>query len=246
MHGGEIRLDLGYRVWRGDPNKDDSWRPVSCFQSIGLNTIALLQAIKQFTSDEEFLVLQDDCVFIPNFMEEYEKSYAMLPNDWQMVYLTDKYHFRPETCRINERVCRGIPMCSHSILLKRSIIDEIADILRCGASACQHDDVALVLETRRRNLPVYTFSPGLTSQHTIDEVQKKQQDEAYSVDPNWISSLHSTTDRLGCHENEWRQLIAKLQAYEILKRVDPAKLVGELTEELRQEVAANRSKFFSE
>jgi GR25 family glycosyltransferase involved in LPS biosynthesis len=131
--------------------------------SLVLGHLALYRAML-LTDQQEFLVVEDDCFFVPNFAEEFAQSYQALPSDWEMAYLGYCCVDTLPKHEINNRIAvYNYPLCTHAILYKRSVINTILnkiDVL------CEPIDIAL----HTLVLPYvkcYCFDPQLANQRTI-------------------------------------------------------------------------------
>lgn len=123
----------------------------------------LLWTLAHERPDEEVLIFEDDAIFVPNFREEFARSCAALPADWEVAHVghccTEGKPVEP----VNDRVSViRYPLCCHAVLWKRHALREaIAGIKR--ASLSSHSDIILS-RTVYPKLRHYTFTPGLVHQ----------------------------------------------------------------------------------
>ncbi len=116
----------------------------------------------QYTPEDEWLILEDDCAFQGDFREEFAKSYSQLPPDWQFVFVGGCCEQVHQV--ISPRVALGSSMCTHAYMVRRSAL---ATLLEETQKVCNHLDI-LLLEKVLPQLRSYLFVPFLARQHTLD------------------------------------------------------------------------------
>jgi len=113
--------------------------------------------------EDEVLIFEDDVVFVPHFREEFARSYAALPLDWDVVHVGHCCTEDKKTLLVNERV-REIrePLCCHAVLWKKSALRFALAQLR-KASFSTHSDI-LAAHLVYPHLRHYSFVPPLVLQ----------------------------------------------------------------------------------
>jgi hypothetical protein len=216
IFGTNIRLDTGFRAF-SQTTPNIGWRAGGGQLSLIINHMLLLESIKKLTNDDEFLVLEDDCFFVDNFVEEYEKSRACLPENWKVAYLSDKYFSHLIGERVNDRVCKDIPLCTHAILYHRRGIDDILDILHNDWAYSLQIDSMLIRGIKERNIPAYTFSPGLALQMSMEELSKHEKENWDKLE--WPTTLSGKCqDGLDKKEDIFRIELNILSTAETLRK----------------------------
>lgn len=134
-----------------------------------LSHIAALMKCK----GDSIFIFEDDSVFVDNFWEELDKSLAVLPDDWDMVYL-GAHILRTEI--VNDRWRRSIECSStHAYLVKASVITKLIDRAMTHKG---HVDVAY--STLHNELKAYIARPTLISQEAgFSDIQKVEVDYNY-------------------------------------------------------------------
>lgn len=112
----------------------------------------------------EVLFFEDDVRLCAGFAEEFRRSLAAVPADWQMVYVGHCCADGKPTIRYNDRAAAvHWPLCTHAYLLRRSALDVL---LEHAAEAKTHIDQLLVENVlNHHKLQCYTMLPGLATQH---------------------------------------------------------------------------------
>jgi len=76
-----------------------------------------------FNHEDSGIILEDDCILVPNFQEEFEKSYTALPVTWEVAYLGYCRTEEHPKIKINDRITIiQYPLCTHAILYKRNVL----------------------------------------------------------------------------------------------------------------------------
>ena len=127
--------------------------------------------------DEEFFILEDDCVFSKDFNSKFEKLYSNLPKDWDMVYVG---WVPVGSNNPGQQICKGI--CKKAVngtnayLVKKSIIPTLIETSH---------PLSTPLDISIRNkvwdkLRYYVFDPSLINQLSYIN----------NNDPNWFSLVY--------------------------------------------------------
>lgn len=122
-------------------------------------------ALMKCKGDSVF-IFEDDAVFVDNFQEELKKSLAVLPDDWDMVYLGA--HIL-QTQVVNDRWRRSTECSStHAYLVRASAIPRLVETAIAHKG---HVDVAY--STLHKDLKAYIARPTLVSQEPgFSDIQK--------------------------------------------------------------------------
>jgi GR25 family glycosyltransferase involved in LPS biosynthesis len=131
-----------------------------------------ITALSKYDSDIVF-VFEDDSVFVDNFWEELDKSLAVLPDDWDMVYLGA--HIL-QTQIVNERWRKSIECSStHAYAVKKAVIPKLIDR---AMNHKGHVDVAY--STLHKEINAYIARPTLVYQRAdYSDIQKVEVDYNY-------------------------------------------------------------------
>jgi GR25 family glycosyltransferase involved in LPS biosynthesis len=122
---------------------------------------------------DSVFIFEDDAVFVDNFQEELDKSLALLPDDWDMVYL-GAHILRTEV--VNDRWRRSIESSStHAYAVRASVIPKLVDTAIAHKG---HVDVAY--SSLHNDLKAYIARPTLVSQEAgFSDIQKVEVDYNY-------------------------------------------------------------------
>lgn len=127
--------------------------------------------------DEEFFILEDDCVFSKDFNIKFEKLYSNLPKDWNMIYVgwVPVGQNSP-----GEQICNGI--CKKDVngtnayLIKKSAIPTLIETsypLISTIDVCIRNRAWPLIQT-------YVFDPSIVNQLSYIN----------NNDPNWFSMIY--------------------------------------------------------
>jgi len=106
---------------------------------------------------ESIFIFEDDSTFVDNFWEELDKSLAVLPDDWDMVYLGANL---VDTTQVNDRWHKSRRCCStHAYAVKADVIPRLI------AKAIEYDGhVDMAYSLLHSELNVYLARPTLVYQ----------------------------------------------------------------------------------
>jgi len=141
--------------------KPDGWSPSRGHVGLCLSHYMLWVAL-QYTTEDSWLVLEDDCYFQPDFPGEFARSFASLPPDWQFAYVGGCCQSIGHV--VNDRIARGYSMCTHAYLVRRAALPVLLETMQ---RVDDHIDVAL-WHRAMPSLRHYLFAPPLARQHTYE------------------------------------------------------------------------------
>lgn len=152
---------IGTEQWFSERRDTGSW--VIPPGHIGLNLSHwMLWSHLWHAGVEEALVLEDDAILPPDFLQQLAATRAALPDDWQ--FLSVGSVGDPQRQPINARVCRvaGWVFGTHAYLVRRAALPVLLDTMQ----SCQdHIDVQLWRNAMPR-LRWYLAWPSLAQQRT--------------------------------------------------------------------------------
>jgi len=131
-----------------------------------------IAALMKCKGDSVF-IFEDDSRFVDNFQEELERSLAVLPDDWDMVYL-GAHLLKSES--VNDRWRRSLECSStHAYLVKAHLIPKLVETALAHKG---HVDVAF--SELHKDLKVYAAKPTLVYQEAgYSDIQKCEVDYKY-------------------------------------------------------------------
>lgn len=156
-----------------DVERDHTYRINPGKTSITLSKIMLFQHILD-KGYEEVLIFENDVNLVQYFRDEFEKSYAALPEGWQAVHVGFCCsEGKPQTV-INDRITQiaGV-LCCHALLLKREAVQLAYDTLLKSDWGTPSDTIL-----QRRVYPKlqhYCFVPQLAFQDGTDSEAAKME-----------------------------------------------------------------------
>lgn len=128
-------------------------------------TMTLLFHILMERREEEVLVLENDAEPCDGFLEEFGRSYAALPADWQIVHVGSCCANDKPAERINDRVSRiRYPSCTHAMLYKKSVLPFLLERMR---RTCSTKFDTYINEVVLPHAKHYVFDPQLVGQPPI-------------------------------------------------------------------------------
>lgn len=166
-----------------DVERDHTYRINPGKTSITLSKIMLFQHILD-KGYEEVLIFENDVNLVQYFRDEFEKSYAALPEGWQAVHVGFCCsEGKPQTV-INDRITQiaGV-LCCHALLLKHEAVQLAYDTLLKSDWGTPSDTIL-----QRRVYPKlqhYCFVPQLAFQDGTDSEAAKM--EVWSDIQGWTS-----------------------------------------------------------
>jgi GR25 family glycosyltransferase involved in LPS biosynthesis len=84
-------------------------------------------------SNNNIIIIEDDCVFFENFNDELLNYITNVPNDWDMLYFggNHNYHVGSKTEKINEYCLKlNNTYTAHCVVLKNYVFKELIDNLK--------------------------------------------------------------------------------------------------------------------
>lgn len=118
-------------------------------------------------------VFEDDSIFVDNFQEEFEKSMACVPDDWEMLYLGA--HLL-QSQRVNDRWVRSLECSStHAYAVKADLIPRL---IKQAMTMTGHTDVSF--SSLHKEIKAYAARPTLVYQGaSYSDLQKVEVDYTY-------------------------------------------------------------------
>lgn len=127
---------------------------------------------------EEFLILEDDCIFEDNFWDKFKERYEQLPPNWQMAFV-GWIHYGKDIIfsRISDSLSVRIPSATHAYMIKKTAVQTLIESLHPI-----HSPVDLqLIDKAYPKLDYYVFEPSLV----------KQKSYLNFNDWNWLSSCYN-------------------------------------------------------
>jgi GR25 family glycosyltransferase involved in LPS biosynthesis len=95
----------------------------------------ILWNVLQHLPEEEFLILEDDAVFVDGFKERFEHYYNRLPANWDMVYIGWlPYDDDQRKVIVDDGIVIRQPAATHGYLIKKSALRLACDVIQpCSA-----------------------------------------------------------------------------------------------------------------
>jgi len=124
-----------------------------------LSHLFVLKMAKQLGL-ENYLILEDDIQFDPNFLDKFEHIKNEIPSDWDMLYLGGQHYHGMNLKQISEHVFKcEYTLTTHSFAIKNTVYDLFIDKLIDVTKPC---DVHFASE--HKNINAYVVIPHLTWQ----------------------------------------------------------------------------------
>lgn len=98
-----------------------------------INTYLNLYNEWKLQKKDNILIIEDDCVFVPNFNEKLELYIKSVPENWEMMYFggNHNYHMGNKTEKINENCIKLTNTYSaHCVILKDYVFEELIENLK--------------------------------------------------------------------------------------------------------------------
>jgi GR25 family glycosyltransferase involved in LPS biosynthesis/cephalosporin hydroxylase len=171
VHGQTVGVTPVRTVW--DAERDNPYRVNPGKLSITISKLLLWQKLLD-GPDEEVLILENDVTFVPNFLEEFAKSYAALPADWQVVHVGHCCTEGKPTTVLNDRVSEiKHPLCCHATLWKKSALRAAVDAFKVSDWGTNSD---IILQKKvYPKLRHYSFVPPLVmADQTVSEAAQTE------------------------------------------------------------------------
>jgi len=111
-----------FDVTDSSPNMPGNWSYQSAFESIFLKSKLL--------NLNNFLILEDDIVFAPDYIEKFERYYSTIPTDWQILHMG--YHFY--STNFNDGIYHKFEgdmtaIGAHAVVYKNDVFDPILELV---------------------------------------------------------------------------------------------------------------------
>jgi len=171
VHGQTVGIAPTRTVWDADRNNPFRTNPGRT--SITVSKLLLWQKILERPEDE-VLIFENDVTFVPNFQEEFARSCAALPADWDVVHVGHCCREGKPARPLNERVWDvRHPLCCHAVLWKKEALRLAYDLMKVSDWGTA-SDIILALKVYPR-LHHYTFLPELApSGRAVSEAAQTQ------------------------------------------------------------------------
>lgn len=132
-----------FEIWEARPpekcSMPDWWKGSGPFWSHVENFKEVLERCAK--GAEEFLFFEDDCIFAPDFQEQYERFLAEVPNDWEVLNLCTNHMstlLRPAE-RVSENVLRPrLGFNTNALFLRPSGAEKMKAQLEKRDWTCRH------------------------------------------------------------------------------------------------------------
>lgn len=147
----------------------DPWSGIPYGRKLRYSEVSLslkhIKIIREVASKYDWaLILEDDAVFCPNFMYEFEKSFFELPVDWDLAFVGGCCNLHaPEYESGKSRIyeVQGRSRCTHGYIISNKCAKIILeDLPYCNISS----DYFLSYMAIKYNLKNYWFEPDLITQ----------------------------------------------------------------------------------
>jgi len=181
LNGTAWGLTTTTTVW--DAERENPYRISPGQASITISKMMLLQHALDM-GDEEIILFENDVKFCDNFKEEFAKSYAALPADWEAVHIGYCCESGKPTKIVNERIKEiNWPLCCHALMFKRSAMKLALEQLRDNYGGTPSDTV--LAKKVYPKLKHYCFVPQLAFQDATTSEAAKY--EVFSDVQGWTT-----------------------------------------------------------
>lgn len=170
----------------------------------------ILWNILLYLPDEEFLILEDDAVFIDGFKDKFQLLYSRLPTNWGMVYVGWlPYGDNVKQLVVDEGISIRQPSATHGYLIKKSILKMACDAIQ----PCSSPIDLTILSKLLPCIEYYLFDPPLITQRSFENRtdpiwnslvydwktdvygNKKTMLKSFSLSSGWHDVEHSDTEQ---------------------------------------------------
>lgn len=138
-----------------------------------------LEVIKKAKENNlnNILIVEDDCVFDTNLINNFESLYKSVPEDWDMLYFGGNHNYNSGR-KINDNVIQvRNTFAIHCVAIKSHLFDEIIDLI----STFRTQIDVLYCELQRK-YNVYCFYPAIAKQSLdFSDIQNKIVDYNYLI-----------------------------------------------------------------
>lgn len=154
----------------------------------------ILWHVLQYQPDDEFLIVEDDAIFVDGFVEKFQQLYSRLPSNWDMVYVGWlPFGDGVDKLVVDEGITIRQLSATHAYLIKKSALKLACDSIQPCSSP-------LDLTIGTKLLPCikyYVFDPPLATQRSFQN----------SGDPIWNSLVYDwKSDLYGVRRKFTKQL----------------------------------------
>jgi GR25 family glycosyltransferase involved in LPS biosynthesis len=137
----------------------------------------VLWNLLKYLPEEEFLILEDDCIFCEDFVNKFQNIYSSLPLDWEMAYVGwIKYGHDITPIHVNDGLSIRIPSATHAYMIKKSAIPILINSLHPLNSPID----LLIINKALKKLKYYVFDPSLIDQKSYMNYSNSK----------WVSSCY--------------------------------------------------------
>jgi GR25 family glycosyltransferase involved in LPS biosynthesis len=149
-----------------------------------LSQLFTLKLAKQVKA-KNFLLLEDDIEFDPELTSKFNKYYAEVPNDWDMLYLGGQHFHGMNLTQVTEHVYKcEYTLAAHSVAFNCTVYDRFINKLVDITKPC---DVHYAQSHKEIN--AYVMIPHLTWQrNSYSNIEKFEVDYTFLKDhryPQW-------------------------------------------------------------
>jgi len=171
IKGSDMNLDFPPEIKEG---------AVGC----ALSQLFTLKLAKQVNA-KKFLLLEDDIEFDEDLNSKFNKYYAEVPNDWDMLYLGGQHFHGMNLTQVSEHIYRcEYTLAAHSVAFKYTVYDRFINKLVDITKPC---DVHYAESHKEIN--AYVIVPHLTWQReSYSDIEKFNVDYSFLKDhryPQW-------------------------------------------------------------
>lgn len=153
-----------------------------------LSHLMLWKMLLHFPEDE-FLILEDDAIFVENFREKFDVLYDQLPKRWDMVYVGWlPYGEGKRIIKVSDGISILRPSATHAYLIKKSILELACDVIQPCFSPLDLTIATKLLP----QIKYYVFDPSLVNQRSYLNTN----------DSTWNSLVYDwDSDIYGCRKS---------------------------------------------
>jgi GR25 family glycosyltransferase involved in LPS biosynthesis len=150
----------------------------------------ILWNLLKYLPEEEFLILEDDCIFCEEFPEKFEELYKKLPSDWEMVYVGwIIYGNDISPVKVAEGISVRIPSATHAYMVKKSALKKLTDALHPISSPIDLQ----IIDKALPYLKYYVLDPSLVAQRSYLNFKES---DWISSGYNWDLDLYGVKRKL--------------------------------------------------
>lgn len=131
------------------------------------------------TENENIIVIEDDCVFVPKFNERLESYMENVPEDWEILYFggNHNYHMGAKTDQINEHCIKlNNTYSAHCVVIKNYVFEELINSLKNNPV-----EIDVMLASLQKKYNSYSPTKKLATQ-----IPSYSDIENMEVDYNWL------------------------------------------------------------